>query len=347
MMKHFTRILFCSLVLLSNLSLAEEGGNYWVVGSYQIQAEAIKQGERLSGVTGVEVLMLPTSVEGQTIYKLLVRLFTDQYDQQRLRAQLKYSGVTDVSDTNIQGNEPGLRSLFAVVDYDLVEPDLEERGLEEQQVLVEPDFAEQGEEGFGSMSSNEMDNYQIQDFADERSDLQPSPFLSSVQQDGTADEDKVGANFVVVGSYRELDAALSQQMKLSGQFGEVYVKKAQVNGVEYHRTLVGPVDASEEAALIARIDAFGISGAWVWRGVRVEDVAALFSTGEYSSEEFSPEESASVVSAPKASTRAERFMQTNSMGDSDTAGQDKSEADDFNLAKLKKGNRPYFLPERN
>ncbi len=310
-------IVFCSTLLVSGFSMAEEGGNYWVVGSYQNQAEAIEQGERLSGVTGVEVLMLPMSLEGQTIYRLLVRLFTDQYDQQRLKAQLKYSGVTDVWATEIRGDEPGLRSLFAVVDY--------------------------GGEVRGSTSSKDLDSledYQIQDFADERVEQQPVSIVATEAEGLTAEQD----NFIVLGSYRELDSALNQQVELSGQLGEVYVKKALVNGVSYHRVLAGPVSAAAEAGLIRQASELGIPNAWVWRGVRVEG-AMLGEPDEVTAPEqvFSPDPAANTAGSALSGSPA----RSATLAEDKITGQNKSETDDFNLAKLKKTSGPYFLPERN
>lgn len=98
-------------------NVARVQARYWVVGNYPDKRQAITEGERLSGVTGVEVLMLPIEAGGKTNFQLLVRLFTDEYDQARLKDQLRYAGVTDIRDTSIAGNEPGLQSLFAVIDY--------------------------------------------------------------------------------------------------------------------------------------------------------------------------------------------------------------------------------------
>ena len=96
---------------------AQVQARYWVVGDYPDKRQAITEGERLSGITGVEVLMLPIEVDGKTNFQLLVRLFTDEFDQVRLKDQLGYAGVTNIRDTHITGNEPGLQSLFAVLDY--------------------------------------------------------------------------------------------------------------------------------------------------------------------------------------------------------------------------------------
>ncbi len=113
-------LLFGCLVTVSSES-AEEPGNYLVVGSYEGEQRATEAGEHLSGEAGVEVLLLPVDVSGQIYYRLLVRLFTDEYDQARLKSQLRYAGVGDMWNISITGSEPGLRSVFAVVDYNDVD----------------------------------------------------------------------------------------------------------------------------------------------------------------------------------------------------------------------------------
>ena len=105
------------VLLLVVCVTAHGAGDYWVVGDSPDKAAAIKEGERLSSATGVEVLLQPIDGNPGISYRLLVRLFTDEYDQVRLKSQLRFAGVTDVSRIEFLGSESELQSLFAVIDY--------------------------------------------------------------------------------------------------------------------------------------------------------------------------------------------------------------------------------------
>ena len=107
--------LFLLLVLIGFQSAAQES---WVVGSFQNKDKAVIEGERLSGATGVEVLLQTIETEPGDSYRLLVQPFSDEQDQARLRTQLEYAGVTDIWETDLPVNTPGIQSLFAVMNFD-------------------------------------------------------------------------------------------------------------------------------------------------------------------------------------------------------------------------------------
>ena len=234
-------------------NVAQAQARYWVVGNYPDKRQAITEGERLSGVTGVEVLMLPIEVGGKTNFQLLVRLFTDEYDQARLKDQLGYAGVSDIRDTSIAGNEPGLQSLFAVIDY--------------------------SGEVLGSSAEIEFSTAE-----DIPANLPIGPSADAV--DKNPDPDSVTApvnapfntqvavtgkqNFLVVGSFHESSHAESMRRGMTESFDQVLVMVGRVNGTDVHRVLVGPVDESAEEEFKTRARNKGIENAWIMPGVVVD-----------------------------------------------------------------------------
>jgi hypothetical protein len=220
---------------------AQDPAGYWVVGDYLERKQAIAEGERLSGVTGVEVLLQPIEVDGETRFRLLVRLFTDEYDQARLRDQLSYAGVTDIRDTNITDNEPGLQSLFAVLDY--------------------------SGEVLGSTSDMEFATVD-----DTPLEMPIGISADAINKNPDPDAETKMAekkNFLVMGSFHDSSHAELMRSKLTQSFGKVLVMVGNVNGSNVHRVLVGPVDESAEEDFKARARIEGIESAWIMPGVVV------------------------------------------------------------------------------
>ncbi len=273
---------------------AEEPGNYLVVGSYEDELRATETGERLSGEAGVEVLMLPVDVSGQIYYRLLVRLFTDEYDQARLKSQLRYAGVGDMWNTSITGSEPGLRSVFAVIDYEDVDLDL---GLD---VDI----------GFDIDSTSAL----------AESFLQPTRLVKK--------------NFLTAGSFRDAEQAEELYQELSADYEQVLVKSANVNGVDYYRVLVGPVDESSEEAFKAAARDRGIVNAWILRDVAVEVIepsVAVDAGSDFREELHNITPSKTRMTSPDISR-------------SQASPEDKEPAT-YNAAKLRKEPSPFFLNE--
>lgn len=286
-MKYFILTLFACLLACSAVKADQERVTHWLVGSYPEKDQAIRVGERLSGATGVELLMLPVEVDGKPIYQLFVHLFTDEYDQARLKSQLGYAGVTDIRESNITGSEPGLQSLFAVLDY--------------------------SGDVLGSTSTLEYT-------------------LAAIPDAVTADV--VKQNFMVMGSFRDGEHARLLQHRLSEAFNRVTVKVASVNGVAYHRVLVGPVNESTEEEYRARASAAGTANAWILRGVTVE-MTALTEPTPNENPDFRESVDESITSIARSSDQA--VDKATEKLDSN------SDADAFNLARLKKSSVPFFL----
>jgi hypothetical protein len=236
---------------------AQDPAGYWLVGDYPERKQAITEGERLSGVTGVEVLLQPVEVDGKTRFRLLVRLFTDEYDQARLRDQLSYAGVTDIRDTNITDNEPGLQSLFAVLDYSG-----EVLGSTSDMEFATVDDTPL-EKPIG-LSANAIDKNSDPDAVSAPANV---PFKT-----GTTVTEK--QNFLVMGSFHESSHAELMRSKLTESFGKVLVMVGKVNGSDVHRVLVGPVDESAEEDFKARARIEGIESAWIMPGVVVGSLSA-------------------------------------------------------------------------
>lgn len=194
---------------------AQEAQDYLVIGSYEKERQAISEGEHFSRAAGVEVLLVPGDVNGQSYYRLLVHLFTDEYDQIRLESQLRYAGAGDMWRTSITGKEPGLRSLFAVVEY----------------------------------AAGEIPN-------------------STVALNDPAKT--VKRNFLVAGSFRDAEKAQTRRLQLASSFVQLVVKTVNVDGVDYHRVLIGPVEASAEEEYQIRTRAAGVPDAWLLRDILVE-----------------------------------------------------------------------------
>jgi hypothetical protein len=235
---------------------AHEPAGYWVIGDYPERKQAITEGERLSGVTGVEVLLRPVEVDGKTRFRLLVRLFTDEYDQARLRDQLSYAGVTDIRDTNIADNEPGLQSLFAVLDYSgEVLGSTSDMGFTtvDDTPLAVPIGA----------SDDAIDKNPYSD-----SVTAPSNFPFKTETKVTEKE-----NYLVMGSFHESSHAELMRSKLTESFGKVLVMVGKVNGLDVHRVLVGPVDESAEQDFKSRARIEGIESAWIMPGVVVDSLS--------------------------------------------------------------------------
>ena len=277
------RYVFAILVfyLLSfSAECAEEPGDYLVIGNYEKERPAIAEGERLSRAAGVEILLLPVDVDGQPDYQLLVRLFTDEYDQARLESQLRYAGAGDMWRTSITGREPGLRSIFAVIDYDNVAT-----------VPTSPD-----------------------------SFTEPASVVKK--------------NFYVAGSFRDAGQAQTLLQRLASSFEHVLVKTANVNGAEYHRVLVGPVEESAEEEYKIRTREAGVPDAWLLRDVPVEvaDSQVMASVEPNIPDNEIP---------PRETARAPTTDRTRKTGS--TQAQPEGPAIEFyNAAKMRKKPSPFF-----
>ena len=308
---------------------AQAQPRYWVVGDYPEKRQAITEGERLSGVTGVEVLMLPIEVGGKTNFQLLVRLFTDEYDQARLKDQLGYAGVTDIRDTSIAGNEPGLTSLFAVLDY----------SGEVLGSTAELDFTTAGDPPVKLPTGTSADAI----------DKNPDPdavtaFLNS--EANTEANSKAKAtwkqNFLVVGSFHESSHAELLRLKLAESFAQVLVMVGRVNGADVHRVLVGPVDASAEEEFRARASIKGIENTWIMPGVVVDSLSiAVPAQTERSDFTKSAGEPDGSSSRPRDKATGEAKMTPARKDDPD------ADSDAFNLAKMrKKAGSLFFSPDK-
>lgn len=238
---------------------AQAQDTYWVVGNYPEKRQAITEGERLSGATGVEVLMLPIEVGGKTNFQLLVRLFTDEYDQARLKDQLGYAGVTDIRDTSIVGNEPGLQSLFAVLGYS-------------GEVLgssAEINFTAADDTPVALPIGPSADAIDTNPDSDSVTAPVDAPFNVSIKTEATVTGKQ---NFLVMGSFHESSHAELLRRGLMESFDQVLVKVGRVNGTDVHRVLVGPVDESSEKEFKARAGIKGIENAWIMTGVVVDSL---------------------------------------------------------------------------
>lgn len=80
----------------------------------------------------------------------------------------------------------------------------------------------------------------------------------------------VQKDFLVVGSFRDAGQAQTLLQELADFFEQVLVKTANVNGADYHRVLVGPVDESSEEEYKIRAWGIGVLDAWILRDVQVE-----------------------------------------------------------------------------
>ncbi len=104
--RRWSRALFCRfsllmlcLIAMSPVRSAEVQQEHWVIGSFASRALAVTEGTRISGDTGAEVLLAVATVKGKTFYRLVVEPFQDEYDQDRLRDQLRYAGIADIWKT--------------------------------------------------------------------------------------------------------------------------------------------------------------------------------------------------------------------------------------------------------
>ncbi len=292
-------------------NILQEQVTYWVVGSFPERDQAITEGERISGAVGIEVLMLPVAVDGQSNFRLLVRVFTDVYDQARLKIQLGYAGVTDIRDTSITENEPGLLSLFAVLDFD-------------GEVLG---------------STADFDD-SITGVAQSR---QPDPPDTGISEDPVPLNDSVSVlpanaaqHYLVAGSFREGRYARLLQARLEESFNNVLVKVTNINGVDYHRVLVGPVSEVSENEYRARARDAGIFNAWMLRGAAAQ-MAAI--------KEQVPNE---IPVLPESDVPDSRSIQDTIKKIHTPADPPRQDAlDVYNLARLRKTPGSFFLsPEK-
>ena len=275
-------------LFFSAAECAEEAGGYLVIGSYEKEQQAIAEGERFSRAVGVEILLLPVEVSGRSYYRLLVHLFTDEYDQIRLKNQLRYAGVGDMWPINITGKEPGLRSMFTVIDYDDVVP------------------------------------------------ISPQVFTEPVSV--------VKKNFLVTGSFRDMAKAQSLQQKLSGSFEQVLVKTARVNGVDFHRVLVGPVEVSAEEETMIRTREAGVPNAWLLRDVPIEmlDSRGVATIGsDLPAYEVGIRQPAEIARDPATATSQKTSRTQTKLEDTP------AEAGSYNPAKLRTTPSPFFLGEKH
>jgi hypothetical protein len=200
--------------------------------------------------------MLPIEVGGKTNFQLLVRLFTDEYDQTRLKDQLGYAGVTDIRDTSIAGNEPGLQSLFAVLDYsgEVLGSTAEIKFTAADDTPVKLPIGP---------SADALDKNPDPDAVN-------ASFNSSFNTEATVTGKQ---NFLVVGSFHESSHAELMRQRLTESFDQVLVMVGRVNGTDVHRVLVGPVDESAEEEFKARARTRGVENAWMMPGVVVDSLS--------------------------------------------------------------------------
>ena len=287
-----------------------DAGNYWLVGGSSNRATAIAEGERLSSATGVEVLLQSVDKNGSTSYRLLVRFFTDEYDQLRLKSQLRFAGVAEVIPTKFTGSESELQSLFAVLDYGG-----EVLGSSEPSPMAATENTFPGEPAPQSISVPEPIRL-------------PGPVLIP----GSAS----GAAYLVVGSFRRSEQAEKYRESLESSFSGVFIKLSSEHS--FYRVVVGPVAASEEEVYKREATAEGIEGAWMLRGGDTLDAVETVSSDSIAGVSPSPEPSPETVLSPKVKPDSSRETGPASP---------EPEDDSYNLAELKAASGGFFLnPKR-
>ncbi|MFP6807927.1 MAG: hypothetical protein VB957_12235 [Pseudomonadales bacterium] len=320
----FVLLLTCLFIMPATViaDYADGADQYWVVGSFENKTEAINEGERLSGVTGVEVMMLPLIVDNNQIYRLLIRLFPDSYDQERLMTQLRYASVDGVWKISLTGGEPGLRSLFAVIDYN--------------------------GEVLGSTGDNSLS----------RLDKMPDPVFAESMMFDTGETE----NYLVAGSFRDARFAASFRSTLSEVFDSTTIRDSELDGLSYYRVLVGPVDEDSEAEIIRQAYSAGIENPWILRDVPFlsaipqypsTSVAVVSSTSVSTAHRSATRGTANVTNAEIVAAEPTEYRSENrrrsarrsatSSSKSDVA-QTSRDTSGYNLARLNAGVSPFLRP---
>jgi hypothetical protein len=306
------RTVFFILLLAVSIS-AHGAGGYWVVGDLSDREAAIKEGERLSSATGVEVLLQPIDESGDTSYRLLVRLFTDEYDQVRLKSQLRFAGVNDVVRIELNGSESELQSLFAVIDYsgEVVGSSSNTLPPAEPEIIQMP---------AGNPESSVISG--------------PAVALTT--------ESPETSNYMVVGSFRQEEEADKFRKKLEASFGDAFIKKNANSEDALHRVVIGPIDVAEEEEYIRRAVLSGIEGAWILRGARSAReplVAENLVVADLDSDSEQPEKERVSETKPGLSPESDPPQMAEQV---DVVPED----DGYNAAKLNTSSGGFFLNQK-
>ncbi|MBD3648631.1 MAG: SPOR domain-containing protein [Pseudomonadales bacterium] len=104
------------VVLLAYVAcVAATDNDYWAVGCFREERDAVRQAERISSAAGIEVWLLPVvNGEGKG-YRLLVKTFEADEDRERLALQLRSVGVEEPEPFAFYGDTGQLRAVFSVV----------------------------------------------------------------------------------------------------------------------------------------------------------------------------------------------------------------------------------------
>ncbi len=237
-----TSALLTSLLFLPAVAVAEA---FWVLGSFSDESQAVAEGKRISGESGVEVLMYEVISDSSVSYRLLTSIFDEESDDASLRYQLEQSGVVDPWTIRFDDDRPYMQSIFADIE-----------GLDDYLGEYDDDFSDYDLGG---------------DFGDDLGDLD-----SGISGYGSGVSTTITGSYVVVGSFSD---ALKAQI-LAEQFdttaigvSEAIVVPTDVNGRDFHRVALGPVASAEESNVMSLFAGMGYPDSWVMRGV--ESVAAL------------------------------------------------------------------------
>jgi hypothetical protein len=265
---------------------------------------------------------------GEISYRLLVRLFTDEYDQVRLKSQLRFAGVEEVSEVEFTGNESELQSLFAVLDYS-------------GEVVGSSESASSAplESGI-QVPENEPVAPSARSAPLVPS--HPSPVsLAKITIDVSVDNP---LNYLVIASFTEKAMAEKYQKRLETSFSSVFIKEASANGRTLHRVVVGPVNEEEEARYKHEAADAGIEGAWMLRGsvlssgLNEEDAVAESNLDSPAQDVPSP----SVKTSAIAQAEPSPTEMPNPALPVDPVQSTQSK-DDFNLAELEAASGGFFL----
>ena len=250
-----------ALILLLSATTAHADQSYLVLGSFSSRETASNEGERISGVAGVEVMMYEVTLAGAVQYRLLTELLSDNTDQDELRYQLDRAGVKDPWTLRLSGDLPFMETLFA----DNLDGD-----------NAVSDFADMSiDDGYSFSGSDEYSDAELMalDSSLEQYDSQYDQLDDELSLD--VDLVNLAGNFVVAGSFQSREKAESFSSGLDAGEFEVIVQSAVINETSYQRVLIGPVLESKEQTLIAELVVQGITGAWVLRNTGVAVVAPV------------------------------------------------------------------------
>lgn len=211
------------LVFAVAVTAANRG--YWEVGRFTDEQRAVRQAERISGAAGIEVWLMPAGEGDARAYRLLVRSFSDEVDQARLKTQLRSVGVENPRTFEFDGDTSDLRSVFSVV----------------------------GGAAGGATGQP----------AAQRGARMSTP--TTLPADTVGLSDNVSGYLVVAGSFRDYAMADAYRQDLSPDFADVGVVSSDVDGRRLHRVVIGPVHGGVLDETKASLAERGVKAPWVLR----------------------------------------------------------------------------------